>query len=44
MHEKPKKIFITHGEPEQGQLLGQKIKQTYSIDTVQPQFGQSFEL
>ena len=41
---KPKKIFITHGEPEQATALAEKIKQEFGIETFIPKFGESVEL
>jgi metallo-beta-lactamase family protein len=40
----PKKIFLTHGEPESAQALKEKIEQRFVSEVVIPKYEQSFEL
>lgn len=42
--EKPKKIFLVHGEEEAQNVLKGKIKEKYGIDTEIPSFGDSFRV
>ena len=39
-----KKIFLVHGEPDQARGLAEAIQRTYSIETIAPRRGQSFDL
>jgi metallo-beta-lactamase family protein len=39
-----KKVFLVHGEPDAGVVLGELIRKEYGIDVVQPERGESFEL
>src|SRR5579872_2249487 len=39
-----KKVFLVHGEPEQGAALSQLIQKTYGIETVQASRGDSVAL
>jgi metallo-beta-lactamase family protein len=39
-----KKVFLVHGEPDQGAALAQVIQKTYGIETIQATRGQSLEL
>lgn len=41
---KPKKIFIVHGEGERQEILSNSIKKEYNIDCVIPGRGDSYEL
>jgi metallo-beta-lactamase family protein len=40
----PRKVFITHGEPEASQALADRIKKETDTDCVVPHLGQRFEL
>lgn len=42
--EKPKKIFLVHGEEEAQNVLKGKIEEEYGIDTEIPSFGDSFRV
>ena len=42
--EKPKKIFLVHGEEEAQNVLKGKIEEKYGIDTEIPSFGDSFRV
>ena len=42
--EKPKKIFLVHGEEEAQNVLKSKIEEEYGIDTEIPSFGDSFRV
>ena len=39
-----KKVFLVHGEPEQGAALAKVIRREYGVEAVQPARGESFEL
>jgi metallo-beta-lactamase family protein len=39
-----KKVFLVHGEPSQSAALAKVIEQQYSVETVIPNRGESFEL
>ena len=39
-----KKVFLVHGEPDQGAVLAQVIQKTYGIETIQATRGESLEL
>jgi metallo-beta-lactamase family protein len=39
-----RRVFIVHGEPEQGAALAQAIRDRYALDVVIPNRGQSFDL
>ena len=41
---KPKKVFIVHGEIESATSLSHEIKRKYRIDTVIPELGDSFKI
>jgi metallo-beta-lactamase family protein len=41
---KPKQTYLVHGEPVARQALQQALKDRVGIDSVLPQYGQSFEL
>ena len=41
---KPKHIFLVHGEPEGQEILKQKINQTVEIDVTIPSFGECYTL
>ncbi len=42
--EKPKHIFLIHGEPEGQEVLKEKIEETTNIPVSIPEFGESYEL
>ena len=42
--EKPKKVFLVHGEEEQIAGFGRRLKEKYDISTLVPEPGQTFEL
>jgi len=44
LEEKPKKIFLVHGESEPADELRKKIQEKYGFDCVVPVMGQEFEL
>lgn len=41
---KPKHIFLVHGEPESQDVLKQKIQETTGIAVTTPEFGETYEL
>lgn len=41
---KPKRIFVTHGEPEAADALRHRIEEGLNIDALVPELGQEFEL
>ncbi len=41
---KPKHIFLVHGEPESQDILKQKIQETTGIAVTTPEFGETYEL
>ena len=41
---KPKHIFLVHGEPEGQEVLKQKIEETAEVPVIIPEFGESYEL
>ena len=41
---KPKHIFLVHGEPEGQEVLKEKIEETTNIPVTIPSFGESYEL
>ncbi|TWT30090.1 MBL fold metallo-hydrolase RNA specificity domain-containing protein [Blastopirellula retiformator] len=41
---KPKKTFITHGEPDSAESFAAALRDQYQFETVIPQLGESFEL
>lgn len=43
-HNKPKHIFLVHGEPESQEVLKGKILETTGIPVTTPNFGESYEL
>ena len=42
--EKPKHIFLVHGEPESQDVLAQKIEEETKIGVTIPEFGETYEL
>jgi metallo-beta-lactamase family protein len=42
--QKPKQIFLVHGEPESQEVLKDKILQTIGIPVTIPDFGETYEL
>ena len=42
--DKPKQIFLVHGEPEGQEVLKQKIEETAQVPVIIPSFGESYEL
>lgn len=42
--EAPKKVFITHGEPESSKALKDNIEKQFKWSVVIPKYGESFEL
>ena len=42
--DKPKTIFLVHGEPEGQMVLKQKIQETTEIPVVIPEYGEQYEL
>ena len=42
--EKPKHIFLVHGEEESQEVLKNKILEETQIDVVIPEFGETYEL
>ena len=42
--DKPKQIFLVHGEPEGQEVLKQKIEESAEIPVIIPSFGESYEL
>jgi len=42
--DKPKKVFVTHGEPEASQALKDKIEKQFGWSIVIPNYGDSFDL
>ena len=43
-HNKPKHIFLVHGEPDSQEVLKGKILETTGIPVTTPNFGESYEL
>lgn len=43
-HQKPKHIFLIHGEEESQKVLKEKIEQEAEIGVTVPEFGETFEL
>lgn len=43
-HQKPKHIFLVHGEKESQDILKEKIEQEIGIGVTVPEFGETFEL
>jgi metallo-beta-lactamase family protein len=41
---KPKKVFVTHGEPASSQALKEKVEQQFGWSVMIPKYGDSFEL
>jgi metallo-beta-lactamase family protein len=44
LENKPKKVFLVHGENEPADELRIKIQEKYGFDCVVPMLGQEFEL
>ena len=42
--DKPKNIFLVHGEPEGQEVLKQKIEEAVEVPVIIPEFGESYEL
>ncbi len=42
--EKPKHIFLVHGEEEAQEVLKEKIEQDAKIDVIVPEFGETYEI
>lgn len=42
--QKPKQIFLVHGEPESQEVLKEKILETTGIPVIIPDFGETYEL
>ena len=42
--DKPKHIFLVHGEPEGQEVLRQKIEETADVPVLIPEFGECYEL
>ena len=44
LNQKPKRIFVTHGEPMASDELRRKIQEEFKIQTLIPEMGESFSL
>jgi metallo-beta-lactamase family protein len=44
LEEKPKNVFLVHGEKEPAEVLGTKIQEKYGFEYIIPMMGQVFEL
>jgi metallo-beta-lactamase family protein len=40
----PRRVFITHGEPEAAEAMGDRIRERFGWTTEVPQYGERFEL
>ena len=41
---KPKKVFIVHGEPDAQEVFSRLLKERFGLDTVIPEYGDHFDL